>query len=125
ELVDATTDPQRALVRDQFAAKLQRAARHLDGDALADLEHIGGLPPRAFVAKLRSLPFAELAQWFVANAALGEILDRRRQGSGAAVLVSHHADELVGIERGYGKGTKPEDYLEAFRSYIQTHKNEI
>jgi type I restriction enzyme R subunit len=40
-------------------------------------------------------------------------------------LVSDHKDEILGIERGYGKAKKPEDYIEDFRSFIQENRNKL
>lgn len=40
-------------------------------------------------------------------------------------FVSDHPDELLGTERGYGKGLKPEDYLLSFEEYIKENRNKI
>lgn len=40
-------------------------------------------------------------------------------------LVSEHQDEFRGIERGYGRGQKPEDYLDGFKQFIQNNLNQI
>src|SRR5690606_8454947 len=32
---------------------------------------------------------------------------------------------FLAMERGYGDGKKPEDYIDSFNEYIQTHRNEI
>ena len=41
------------------------------------------------------------------------------------VVISDHEDELLEHTRGYGGGSRPEDYLDAFASYVKTHLNEI
>ncbi|WP_167616664.1 type I restriction-modification system endonuclease [Maribellus sediminis] len=40
-------------------------------------------------------------------------------------LVSEHPDEIRGIERGYGQGQKPEDYLDGFKQFIENNLNKI
>jgi type I restriction enzyme R subunit len=40
-------------------------------------------------------------------------------------LVSEHHDEIIGIERGYGKANKPEDYIDGFKAFIQENRNKI
>ena len=41
------------------------------------------------------------------------------------MVISDHEDELLEHTRGYGSGSKPEDYLDAFAAYINNHLNEI
>jgi type I restriction enzyme R subunit len=40
-------------------------------------------------------------------------------------LISSHEDELTSHTRGYGKGDKPEDYLNEFKSFIIDNLNKI
>lgn len=40
-------------------------------------------------------------------------------------MISEEEDELLEHSRGYGAGSKPEDYLDAFATYIKTNLNEI
>ncbi len=125
ELARVSSDEERALVRDQFVAKLQRKKRHLDEAAARDFETRTGMTPDAFIAKLRSLAPAEIAGWFTQFAGLGEILDRKGSGSAAPILVSEHPDALLGAERGFGNAQRPEDYLKAFAAFINSHSNDM
>jgi type I restriction enzyme R subunit len=125
ELTQVTTDEARALVRDQLLAKLQRKKRHLSETAARDFETKAGMPPDEFIEKLREMPIEKVAAWFTQNPDLGEILDRKSGGPGNPVLISMHPDGLIGIERGYGQGSKPEDYLAEFKTFINSKANEI
>jgi type I restriction enzyme R subunit len=40
-------------------------------------------------------------------------------------MISHHADELSSHSRGYGKGEKPEDYLNEFKRFVIDNMNRI
>lgn len=125
ELAEVTSDEERALARDQFLAKLQRKRRHLAQNVLRDFETVAGMPPGAFVTRLKAMTLQEVAKWFTENRDLGEILDRRGPSVSNPVLVSDHADSLAGAERGYGASTKPEDYLAEFTKFIKSHSNDI
>lgn len=96
ELVQVTSDEERALVRDQFIAKLQRRKRHLSESTLRDLETGAGMPPDAFIARLKAMPLADIAAWFTRNPDLGELLDRKGEARAEPVFVSHHEDKLLG-----------------------------
>jgi type I restriction enzyme R subunit len=125
EMVAVQDPAARELVREQFLAKLQVKKRHLDAQATQDFETKAGMGPDAFIQKLRTLSVDEIANWFIQNPQLGEILDRKRQGSGQPVFISDHPDALAGIERGYGTASKPEDYLKEFKDFITSHGNEL
>ncbi|MGH0038005.1 MAG: type I restriction-modification system endonuclease [Myxococcota bacterium] len=125
ELAEVESDTERSLARDQFIAKLQRKKRHLSESAAQDFETCAGMPPEAFIAELKTMSMDQVARWFTENRGLGEILDRQSGARSAPVFVSDHADQLVGTERGYGRATRPEDYLQEFSEFIRTHQNEI
>lgn len=125
ELANVSDDESRTLVRDQFIAKLQRKKRHLSDKSAQDFETRAGMSPDDFIKKLRAMPIAEVAAWFTQNPDLGEILDRKGEGSAPPIFVSDHEDKLHTIERGYGKATKPEDYLKEFTAFINSQSNTI
>ena len=41
------------------------------------------------------------------------------------VPISNRTDEILEVARGFGKGQKPEDYLESFAVYLRTNRNKI
>jgi type I restriction enzyme R subunit len=125
ELATVKSEEARQLVRDQLLAKLQSKKRHLSEQAARDFEIKAGMTPEAFIHKLKTMPLHEVAAWFTQNPDLGEILDRKRAGTASPVLISEHEDKLHKVERGYGKGKKPEDYLKEFTAFIQHHSNDI
>lgn len=125
ELASVTDDEARALVRDQFLAKLQRKKRHLGEKAGRDFETRAGMSPDAFIQKLRAMPLTDVAAWFTQNPGLGEILDRKGDGPREPIFISEHPDQLKAVERGYGKAKKPEDYLNEFTAFVKSHSNTI
>ena len=125
ELASARTDDERALVRDQLVAKLQRKKRHLDEGQLQDFEARAGMTPDEFLRQLRAMPLRDIADWFVKGEELGEIIDRKTGAPRAPTLVSSHADHLLGATHGYGKGAKPGDYIQEFTTFVKSHGNSI
>ena len=125
ELSTAPTEEARALVRDQLVAKIQRKKRHLSETAKQDFETAAGMPPDEFIAHLRAMPLAEVATWFTENPGLGEILDRKNDGPSQPVFISHHPDQLLEVKQGFGDTDKPEDYIEAFKNFVNSSGNQI
>ena len=125
EMVTVQDPAARELVREQFLAKLQVKKRHFDAQATQDFETKAGMSPNAFIQKLRTLSVAAVADWFIKNPQLGEILDRKREATGLPMYVSDHPDALHHIDRGYGSASKPEDYLKEFKNFIASHGNEL
>ncbi len=125
ELSTAPTDEARALVRDQLVTKIQRKKRHLSATAGQDFETAAGMPPDAFIAHIRAIPLAEVAAWFTEHPGLGEILDRKNDGPATPIFISHHPDQLREVKQGFGDTDKPEDYIEAFKTFINSSGNQI
>jgi type I restriction enzyme, R subunit len=125
ELATLKDESATELARDQFLAKLQAKKRHLTDKQRQDFEVKAGMSVQAFAQKLKALPLADVAAWFVQNPALGELLDRRNDGPEREMFVSDHTDTFDRAEHGYGKARKPDDYLRAFSDFIQTQGNQI
>ncbi|HMW22201.1 MAG TPA: type I restriction-modification system endonuclease, partial [Burkholderiaceae bacterium] len=125
ELATLKDEAATELARDQFLAKLQAKKRHLTDKQRQDFETQAGMPVQAFAQKLKAMPLADVAAWFVQNPELGELLDRRSDGPEREMFISDHADAFDRAEHGYGKAKKPDDYLRAFSEFIQTQGNQI
>ena len=125
ELASVSDDESRQLVRDQFLAKLQNKKRHLSEKSARDFETKAGMTPDEFIRQLKAMPPGEVAAWFTQNPDLGEILDRKSDGSAPPLFISEHADKLHSAARGYGQAKKPADYLKEFTAFIQSHSNDL
>ena len=125
ELATLKDEAATALVRDQLLAKLQRKKRHLSAQDREAFEIKMGMTPQDFIQKLKALPLADVANWFIQRPGLGELLDRQSSGTPHTLYISDHPDRFEGAERGYGKANKPEDYLREFGDYLKRHGNEI
>lgn len=125
EMAAVKTDEERQLVREQFLAKLQGKKRHLSEKTARDFETRAGMTAEVFIRRIKTMPIDEVAAWFTQNPDLGEILDRKNESTTAPLLISEHDDKLHKVERGYGQGKKPEDYLQEFTDFIRNHSNDI
>jgi type I restriction enzyme R subunit len=125
ELVQVTGDAERAQVRDQFIARLQRKKNRLGANAARDFETLAGMPPDAFIAALRAMPLHEIGAWFAARADLGEILDQQGERRRNLLLISEHADQMYSVEHGYGAGVRPADYLHAFTAFVESNRDTL
>ena len=111
---------------DQIIAKLQRKKRKLDGKTMEHFVSMtGGMDPTQFIQQLEQEPPQQARNRILAHRDLFELLGETRSNGGRPVVISDATDELVSHTRGYGTGSRPEDYLDAFADYVKTHINEI
>src|SRR5262249_39780086 len=71
---------------------------------------------------------ADAAAWVRAQpSGFAKILDWDPAGptGGFYMPISHHQDKVVLVTRGYGAANKPEDFLDAFTSYIRNNINRV
>ena len=126
ELIAADQDAHRETIRDQLAVKLRRRLKKLPEEARARFEAAAGEAPEATLKRLLEAKPAELSKWFSSRPAIGPILDWQSEGDTPRFMpISHHADEVVAVTRGYGEATKPEDFLEGFAAYVRDNINTI
>lgn len=111
----------------QIIAKLQRRKQNMSSKAM---EHFismsGGYKPTQFIANIQSCDsLSEAKKQLLACGELFKMLDQLKPNGGRSVVISKHEDELLEHTRGYGNGSKPEDYLDAFAMYVKTKMDEI
>jgi type I restriction enzyme R subunit len=122
ELKEVADEEFRQQVKEQFVAKLNRKKLSDRQEELVVADT--GMTRREVLEHIRQTPPAELAEWLEQHPAVIRILDERNN-AGTEYLVSEHEDEFRRIERGYGKASKPEDYIESFRRFIAENADTI
>lgn len=111
---------------DQIIAKLQRKKRHMDSRTMEHfMSMTGGQDPAKFIADIQQRSPEDAKNRLLANGELFKMLGQLKPDMRRPVVISDHEDELLEHSRGYGSGSKPEDYLDAFAEYIKTNWNEI
>lgn len=120
------TDAQIQNQVDLIIAKIQRQKRNLDEKAIAEFIYLaGGQNPNQFIEKIRSVSTGEAKELLLKNRILFGILNEGGTNPQRPVVISAKVDELISHTRGYGKGMKPEDYLEEFKAFITNNMNTI
>ena len=127
-----TADLQQIQSQDQFqrfteqlVAKLQSKKHKIKGDDLDRFEFLGAdNNPDELISAIRNLSMNEVKSLLHDTADLWPFLDENK-GSGHKIYVSDHQDHFITMERGYGLGVKPEDYIENFKNFIEHNRNEI
>ena len=126
ELADAESEAQRETARAQLLVKLRRYLRRLTDEARSRFEAVAMETPEAALGRLHSAPGEELVTWAQAHRAIGPILDwRSDDGTPRLIPISHHADEVVAVTRGYGTAEKPQDFLDGFKNFVTENVNTI
>lgn len=115
---------------DQLLAKLQRKRRNLSNDSQEQIETLAGMPLQELVTHLKQSDPAQAQAWLRERQQIAQILDRKDGGT-QPLIISYHQDELRRIERGYGVSesgqpySRPEDYLDSFKAFLQNNQNQI
>jgi type I restriction enzyme R subunit len=112
---------------EQIIAKFQRKRKYLNEDTEGRFKYAtGGLNAEGFINSLRNeldndggMP-ANLKQ----SKGIWKFLDELKPQP-SFMMVSEHQDEYLATTRGYGKGKKPEDYLDSFASFINNNLNKL
>ena len=122
----ATTDERLAYQIDLIVAKLQRKRRNVSQKALEHFIHLtGGKDISAFAEHLNSSTIKEATAELLGHREAFSVLDKDKTHRKRPVVIDDHEDVLIDHTRGYGEGQKPEDYLEAFREFINNNMNAI
>lgn len=124
ELETVNTSETLETVITQLLAKIQRKRRHLSTNSQEQLEAIAGMPLPNMISLLKQSTPQQVREWWEQKKVIAQILDRRDGGT-QPILISHHTDQLLGIERGYGNAERPEDYLDSFKTFLLENMNKI
>ncbi len=125
DLKQVSSEDQFQRFKEQLVAKLQSKKNKIKGDDLDRFSFLGdNNNPEHLIRNIRNLSMDEVKSLINETADLWPFLDEVKGGN-TKVYVSDHQDNFILMERGYGAGKKPEDYIESFKEFIATHKNEI
>lgn len=111
---------------DQIVAKFQRKKRNMNSELIEHFKDLaGGLDPTQWIAQIEQQSIAEARSTLLTHLSLFELLQCSKSNGGQPVVVSNAEDQLISDTRGYGQGSRPEDYLDAFAHYVQENRNQI
>jgi len=110
---------------EQIIAKIQRKKRLLNEEHLAQFQYNAkGADPDEFIQKLKDGDVDFNINQILQLSGLWKFLDEL-QLEPTLKFFSEHQDEFLGLEKGYGNGEKPEDYLDHFAQFIKENQNKI
>lgn len=110
----------------QIVAKLQRKKRNMDSKTMEHfISMTGGQDPTQFIIDIQHCEPEDAKKRLLHYVDMFEMLQQSKANSGRPVVISDHEDKLLEHSRGYGKGSRPEDYLDAFATYVKSNLNEI
>lgn len=110
----------------QIVARLQRKKRNMDSKTMEHFINMtGGQDPTQFIVDIQHREPEDAKKRLLYYADVFEMLQQTSANGGRPVVISDKEDELLEHSRGYGKGSRPEDYLDAFATYVRTNLNEI
>jgi len=118
--------PERARKQiEQIVAKLQRKKKQINDGQIEQFMYLAkGETPEEFIENLLQIENENIKKVLVTYTSLWGFLDKKIYQP-KMQLVSEHFDEVTGIERGYGKAEKPEDYIQGFKNFIEENRNQI
>lgn len=111
----------------QVIAKLQRKKKNIDEKTMEHfIDMSGGMDPTQFVVDIQKRSPEDAKKRLLAYYDLFRMLQESKPNGGRPVVISDEQDTFIEERRGYGnKDARPEDYIDAFSSYIQNNINEI
>lgn len=110
----------------QIIAKLQRKKRRMDGKTMEQfISMSGGMDPSQFIVEIERQNPEDAKKRLLAYRDMFAYIQETKANGNNPVVISNAEDKLTEHTRGYGNSEKPEDYLDAFSEYVNTHLNEI
>ena len=120
------TDAQIQNQIDMIVAKIRRKQKRMTTRQKEQFEHLsGGKTPAQFIEQIKTLPPSESKNILMNKQELFYMLNEGGVDARRAVVLSDKEDELLTHTRGYGKGQKPQDYLEEFKAFITENADKI
>ncbi len=125
ELSSVESEGQQKHIIEQLIAKLQKKARAMGGEEREAFETLsGGDTLQQLISSLKGENIKRVRGIIKGKQNLLAFLDENRYQP-RKQFISDHEDELLSHKRGYGKGEKPEDYLNEFKTFIIDNMNKI
>ena len=111
---------------DMIVAKIRRKQKRMTTRQKDQFQHLaGGENPTQFIERIRNLSPSESKNILLNNQELFYMLNEGGIDARRAVVISDKEDELLTHTRGYGKGQKPQDYLDEFKNFITENADKI
>jgi len=111
---------------DQIVAKLQRRKRTMGDETMEHFQSMtDGMTPDELIEAIEHQTPEDARELLRKYEEAFEYIQDNPDRINRFVVISEKADSLVAHDRGFGEGSRPEDYLDAFADYSRTNINEI
>ena len=117
------TEAQKQNQIDVIIAKIRRTQNAMSDDNKDQCAQLLGMSVEDFIKRIKHSSTKEAEKSIIDNKKAFNYIVRKPREHGKAISTAE--DVLVSHRRGYGDAVKPEDYLMEFRSFIESHLNEI
>lgn len=107
----------------KIIAKLQRKKKLIKEESVFK-SLSGNKSPSQFIKELKKLDTQSAIKTLIENDKLINYLDEKAISKNL-IIVANEKDKVIEHTRGYGKGKRPEDYINEFENYIKENMNEI
>lgn len=128
EIIDGleklVTEEQKQSQIDVLAAKLQRRKKKMTEAQREQFADLAGETPEAFLLRIKKMTPIDASMFIQEKKRAFEVFETYTYTPKTKVL-SMHLDSMYAHTRGYGSATKPEDYLEEFKEFIEDNMTEI
>ncbi|WP_053956873.1 type I restriction-modification system endonuclease [Inediibacterium massiliense] len=125
ELLQLDTQEKKKNHIDEIIAKLQRRKNKIKDAKLEEFKsYTNGKTPEEFIKDLKTKDIDEIVETIERNKELFSSLDDSSY-TPRKIIISNHEDRLMEHSIGYGNATRPEDYLEEFKAFINDNINKI
>ena len=109
---------------DKITAKIRRRSKFFTKNAHEQFQDLTGYSLEDFAEKIQVLNDLEAKILAVKNLNAFVLLDaEKREYDGK--YIDNRPDKIILHSQGYGNSRKPEDYIQSFKEFINTHINEI
>ena len=130
ELIGTDQAEHREIIRQQLVVKLRRRLKKLTEEQRAKFEALAGETPEDTLTRILQCNGADLSTWLSGRSGIAPLLDWKSDGlTPNAIPISHHADKVVAVTRGYGKDangndiSRPEDFIDGFTAFVKDPAN--
>lgn len=111
---------------DLIVAKLRRKEKRMTGQQREYFQiQADGKTPKAFMDHIQTLTPQQAKELILQKKQMFHMLNEGGIDARRAIVISDKPDVLLAHTRGYGEGQKPEDYLDAFKTFISENQDKI
>ncbi len=128
EMAKVNDNAHRAVLRDQILVKLARRIKKMPTELRTRYEAATGEKPEDTYLRFKGGDLPDLSGWAKSHGSkVAPLLDWSDGTGGSPIVVpiSNHPDRPAEVTRGYGTGQKPEDFLDAFKKFINDNLNKV